>query len=401
MSLAGRNYKADRSGAQNTTRRGRGSPWLHPLDLFLHCIDKAIHSAEVDFNGDLELLHYLIEVMDQDTNARLAVHTALAERPDAQTDAGSSRRASLLTNSLVWRIYSGSFAGSDAQLQLVRGLVQLIAIGGNGSTPEGDDEEMAAAEEEPEDDAPAGACVFTRSELAALAARLLNMLLQVYGAAEASGAFLSTGKHRSASTNHRMALDLCLLDAFWSQNGLCKGPDGARALLRALAPRDTLRMLGLLAAQKFAHTYDASALGTFGRAVGDLVEYMHTTHSMMTSRASDIDSFFEVDLCPVLASLHREVSRAIKTYKTIDHLAVMVGAIVAAVHALTVAGKSVPTGTGGMQALHKELAATVEAIAEAGTNKSSEGPSQLSQLGMCDLLVASMTIEELRLLDKK
>jgi hypothetical protein len=125
---------------------------------------------------------------------------------------------------------------------------------------------------------------------------------------------------------------------------------------------------------------------------------MNATHSMMTSRASDIDALFEVDMCPVLASLHREISRAIKSYKTVDHLAVMVGAIVAAVHALAVAGSSIPTGTGGMEALHGEITATVQAIAAAGTSKSSEGASQLSERGMSDLLVAAMAVEALALI---
>lgn len=248
-------------------------------------------------------------------------------------------------------------------------------------------------EDEPEDDAPASACVFTRKELSALGSRLLNLQMELFGAAEGAGLFLATARNRSSSINHRMALDSHLLNAFWNEKGVCKRPEAARSLIRSMRPRDALRVLGLLTAQKFACTYDATSLGTFGKKVKDLT-VLHDVHSML-DRGSDVSSFFEVDIIPVVSSFHREPQRALKTYKTVNHLAVMMGSITCAVHALLSKGSKVQWGDGGMKKFCDEMHESIQAIVGLVKEGKSESAS-LSPLGYSELLVAQMTLARLK-----
>ena len=279
---------------------------------------------------------------------------------------------------------------ADAQRELVRQLMALIIMSEDPAA----DEAMAAAEEEPEDDAPAAVCIFTPHELSSLGACILRTLLRLFGAAEASGAYLATAKHRSASINHRMDLDKYMIDAFWSEKGLCKRPECARYFLQSLPLRDRLRFLGLLAAQKFTRTYDASSLGTFGKVVGDLSEYL-TSCTAMLGRGSDVDSFFEVNLCPVVASLHREPARAAKTYKSADHLSVMVAAVAVAAHTLVAQGEEVPTGAEGVQELKRELLSAVEAVVALGKGDENGSELILSSASVCNLVLARMSANAL------
>ena len=109
------------------------------------------------------------------------------------------------------------------------------------------EEDLAEAEEEPEDDAPAGACVFTWPELAAMASKTLTMCLEMYGAVEASGLFEASNRVRSSSVNQRTLLDQAMLKAFMGE--VCKTEDQRRTFLRSLQPRDALRLLGMVSLQ--------------------------------------------------------------------------------------------------------------------------------------------------------
>jgi hypothetical protein len=418
MAISGRNYRTERVSGALPPRQLRDVKWSCPAELLLHCVEKALQSAEVDFNGDLLLFQYIISVLEQDTEVRMSVYTELGgKRPgDDDTDNhdydydqakgngdnankhyNTSKmegpRRAVLENSLAWRFFAGQLVGAGIQRELIRGLVGLIVC---NDIMAGNDGDIDAAEDEPEDDAPAGACIFTRPELAALAARLLRILLSIFGAAEASGAFLATGKHRSAGGNHRMALDSYLLEALASEKGVCKTPEASRALLRVLAPRDCLRLIGLLAAQRFSKTYsEADVQGNFSKLIGDIGPYLHTTNSML-GRGTDVKSFFQVDICPVLASLYREPSRAIKTYKSADYIASMIASIASASCALAATGQQIPTGAAGTAGFVKELTAAITTVAafckgEKESNTTT-GSLQLSKEGVCELVCAQMTL---------
>lgn len=407
MAISGRIYKTEHTTGAIAPRHLRDVKWGCPAELLLHCVEKALQSAEVDFNGDLLLFQYLITVMEQDSEVRLAVYSQLGgEMPgdDAKEDATKSNskmegpRRAILENSLAWRLFAGQLVSSTIQRELIRGLASLLASTAHPSANDGN-APIDEVEDEPEDDAPAGACIFTRQELAALAGRLLRILLSIFGAAEASGAFLSTGKHRSAGINYRMALDGYLLEALASEKGVCKTPEALRSVLRVLPPHDCLRFVGLLAAQKFSKTYsEMDVQGTFSKLIGDIGPYLHETNNMLT-RGTDVATFFQVDLCPVLASLHREPSRALKTYRNADYIAGMIAIIASAAQALAVSGQQIPTGAHGIDGFMKELDASIAAVAALGkgekeTSTMSHG-LQLSKEGVCDLVCAQMTLKSM------
>jgi hypothetical protein len=75
-------------------------------------------------------------------------------------------------------------------------------------------------------------------------------MLELFGAAEAAGAFLCTSRNRAATHNHRMTLDANLLAALWGSGAVCKTDAHWRALLAALPPRDRLRLLGRVSWQR-------------------------------------------------------------------------------------------------------------------------------------------------------
>lgn len=411
MAISGRMYKTEHSTGSIAPRHLRDVKWGCPAELLLHCVEKALQSAEVDFNGDLLLFQYLITVIEQDSEVRLAVYSQLGGKmpghdvdiEELEDDSNKNStmkmegpRRALLENSLAWRLFAGQLVSVNIQRELIRGLASLLAWTTDTTGTGGDIEE---AEDEPEDDAPAGACIFTRPELAALAARLLRILLSIFGAAEASGAFLATGKHRSAGINHRMALDSYLLEALASEKGVCKTPEALRSVLRGLSPQDCLRFVGLLAAQKFSKTYSqADVQGAFNKLIGDIGLYLHATNNML-NRGTDVDTFFQVDLCPVLASLHREPSRALKTYKNVDYLASMIATIATAAQALAVSGQQIPTGANGIDGFIRELSASITAVAALGTGEKETGTMsnglQLSKEGVCDLVCAQMTLKSM------
>lgn len=60
--------------------------------------------AEEDYNGDLLLLRYLLTLLGQDLAARLAVFRGWADVAAGDSQL-ASKRAALLSNSLLWRIW--------------------------------------------------------------------------------------------------------------------------------------------------------------------------------------------------------------------------------------------------------------------------------------------------------
>lgn len=276
---------------------------------------------------------------------------------------------------------------SAARAALVEALVRLIA-----GRFEGEDADLASAASEEHDDSQAGACALTRRELAALGSRLLTAMLRLYGAAEAAGHFLAVSNHRASATNLRMALDCLMLKAFWSNDGVCHTPEASRALLRALPPRDALRMLGLVVAQKFAATFDHAA-PSYLTLVADIRGVLGEAAGML-DRGGDAASFYEVDTCAAVASLHKEPLRSVTTYRSADHLAALVGGFAAAAAALAAAGEAVPCGAGGVKELQQELAAAIAAVAGVARERRSEA-CRLSRAGAAELLAAHLAVEGL------
>lgn len=410
MTIAGQTWQKG-GGTSTTSRRFKGSSWASPLHLIVHCMEMGERAATMDFNGDLQLLDYLLAVMEEDLDGRLLVHQGLGSITNGaggsssrakEADEIAGRKRALLENSLTWRIVAGSYAEPEVHQKLIRSIVHLIVGGGNapgfdsgdGNSSEEEDAGLNAAEEEPDDDAPAGISVFTSRELASMASRVLNLMLKLYGAAESAKAFLSTGRHRSSSVNYRMALDSHLLSVMWGTGGpASRRPHTLKKLLRALTPRDALRLLGLLAARKFSQTYDASSVTKYGIRE-DVSTSLFEAHSMI-SRGSDLNSFFEVEAVPMLASLHCGPSRAARAYGSINHVAAVISGIAVAVATRVALGEDLASGPGGMEALKFELAAAIKATAELSKGGAGGVAHRLSTLGMNELAIAQMALVSL------
>ena len=109
MSIAGRNFRADRAGGSGAPQRQRDNKFSSAFELITHCVQKALDSAEVDFNGDLQLLQYLLVVIEQDLDVRLAAHDEMKNKngTEANTLKSLGKRRALLEASLAWRIFAG------------------------------------------------------------------------------------------------------------------------------------------------------------------------------------------------------------------------------------------------------------------------------------------------------
>lgn len=77
-------------------------PLLLPLLLLPACLPAPLPAVDEDHNGDVLLLRYLCSLLHQDLTARLAVAAAWA---DVGEEGVQRRRAALLRNSLLWRMW--------------------------------------------------------------------------------------------------------------------------------------------------------------------------------------------------------------------------------------------------------------------------------------------------------
>ena len=118
MALAGRNYHHDQHGGA-AHKREKEERFSCAYDLLLHSFNGALRSAEVDLNGDLMLLRYMLTVLEQDLRARMKVFAAYSgEEYDNDTVRG--RQTAVLTSSLMWRIFTDHVSWRIDSLQ--RGL---------------------------------------------------------------------------------------------------------------------------------------------------------------------------------------------------------------------------------------------------------------------------------------
>ena len=368
MSIAGRNYHIDRKQLPTATaKRLRDQKWTSPADAIMHCLDMALKCSEIDFNGDLQMLHYLTRVMEQDVGVREVAVRELdgvqLASPEKTAEFVAARKMRVLDNSLVWMIFAGQLVSKDKRGEIVRALIALII-----RVDAEDCGDMEDAESEEYDDAPAGACIYTLPELSALAARILRLLLRVFGAVEAAGGFFDRSPNRICKGNLRMDLDRHMMDAFWSGKGICWEPHRARALLRSLPPADRLRFVGILVAQKFCGTYTETGGGLNKYGVAEIAPPLRKIYDTWACGGTELQTFFQVDVGPAIASLHLELARALTIYKSADNLAVVLGAVVAAVTALVAGGEGVPGGEGGMHGLMAELNRALKAIADASVH---------------------------------
>lgn len=372
ISISGRNYKIDTEASLNT-RHLPDNKFRSPYEFLFHGIKAGVDSAKFDLNGDLMLLKYVLSVVEQDLDCRLHVHSAYAD--NSEENGVQDKRRAVLENSLAWRIFTCPLTDHMQRHRMVKAIMELIVA-------DVADVDLEAIVDEPEEDAPAGACVFTRRELAAIASRLLNCMLKIYGAAEAAGAFLCTSKHRSHHQNQRTVMDEFMLKQFFSKEAVCKTPDACKAFLNSLAPRDALRLLGLFIAQQFNNTYDKEAKG----GLHGLIKA-----NAILNRGSDAAGFIEVDMVEAVTSINMDPGRAVKVYKAAGYLTMVVSGIASAAHALTVQGEPLPCGESSPAALWGALQEAVKNVAGKVKESGGSAGSMVNHGALADL-VATHTV---------
>ncbi|KAL4855002.1 Cilia- and flagella-associated protein 45 [Chlorella vulgaris] len=352
---AGHNYRLDHSSSSLLASGGRkkGGQLRTCLELLRLCAERAVDSIDEDHNGDVLLLRYLCSLLHQDLTARLAVAAAWA---DVGEEGVQRRRAALLRNSLLWRIWLDEQETDKTRQEVVRLLMKLVVGVASEAELQEVDGEQALAEEGAELAAP---CCCTPRELAGTAATLLNLLLDLFGAAEAAGGFCGSGPHRMHRFNARLRLDRWMRELFWKNESesLCATDDMSRTFLAALAPAHRLRLLSLVAMSAVSDAYYAEQAGKLpliarAKELGRLV------------REGDSGPFPASFPADPLVCLNLNRSRSLVVFSkasadtAANNLAVLACGIAQAAHSLVACGAELPEMEG--------VVATTAAAAAAG-----------------------------------
>ena len=286
-----RKSKTSSQESGRTWRPVSSETWRFVDEMLLCFTNRALESHHKDWNGDLMLFHYLVKVMRQDLDARLEVIRQIhvthgngtpASRHDVENRAADipvRQMKALLQNAAMWRMLLENSFNVKLMKHMVHGLVQLVVDVNGGEEEELPTQEFDLELDE-EDDSPAGACALSKAGIASLASAFLTGMLDLFGTMERLGGFHAIGSHRAASANFRMALDEYMVDSFWTEHGFCGDQDDANAFLYSLRPRDALRFIGFVVADKFTKTFDEAYVKTHYPeslgAVQELFSAMHT-----------------------------------------------------------------------------------------------------------------------------
>lgn len=372
--------------------------WRFVDEMLLCFTNRALESNDHDWNGDMLLFDYLVKVMRQDLDARIAVIREISQMR-AGSEAGTrgssdgalpvQEMRSLLENSAMWRMLLEMKFNVKLMKQMVHGLVQLI-VDVNG----GDDDELPTQEFElerdEEDDSPAGACAFSKAGLSSMASAFLQGMLDLFGTMERLGGFYALGSHRAANLNYRMSLDEFMVDSFWTEHGFCSEKEDANPFLFSLRPRDALRFIGFVIADKFTKTFDEAYVKTHYpesmESVQELFSVMHT----MTVASRDVKTFFEIGVDSMLAALIMDINKTVRVFKSADHVCLLVGAIASSLDKLVLEGEKVPTGKLDVTGVKAALKKTVDVLYdnEAATNSA----SRISSFGSMNLSLAALFV---------
>jgi hypothetical protein len=375
MSMAGQEFgceELDLNSSVNKSSQGKfsGEKWRYVDEMLLCFTERALESTEKDYNGDLLLLDYLVKVVVQDLDCRLQITSKILRQGvglDDQSSPYVAQMKALLGNSALWRMLLEMNWNQRVMRQLVHRLVQMIV------DVDGMDNGEMATQEEPEDDAPAGACAFSKATVSSLASTLLNAMLDLFGTMERIGGFQATSSNRAASANYRMALDEYLVESFWTERGFCEDAEDANTLLFSLRPRDALRLVGFVVADKFTKTFDEEYLRrNFSESVDGVHELFEAMHTISLG-GKDVSKFFEIGVDAILESFLVDINRTIRMFKSADHLCLLVCALSSSLDKLLLENNCIPTGNKDASQIKSGIRKVIDAIYdnEAATNSAS------------------------------
>lgn len=297
----------------------------------------------------------------------------------------------LLQNAAMWRMLLENSFNVKLMKHMVHGLVQLVVDVNGGEEEELPTQEFDLELDE-EDDSPAGACALSKAGIASLASAFLTGMLDLFGTMERLGGFHAIGSHRAASANFRMALDEYMVDSFWTEHGFCGDQDDANAFLYSLRPRDALRFIGFVVADKFTKTFDEAYVKThYPESLGAVQELFSAMHTL-TVASRDVSSFFEIGMDSVLAAFVMDINRTVRMFKSADHVCLLVGAIASSLDKLLLGGEGVPTGKSDVAGMKAALRNTVDMLYdnEAATNSA----SRITSFGSVNLSLAALFVNQ-------
>ncbi|PSC68396.1 flagella associated [Micractinium conductrix] len=345
---AGHNYRVDhdRTGLTAGSNRKKGGHLDSTLKLLRLCLDRAADSVTEDHNGDMLLLRYLLTLLHQDLRVRLTVFRAYADVEEEAVQ--SSLLGRVLKNSLLWRIWMDGHEDDKMRQDTLRLMLRLIV--GVAS----DEELQEVVEGEDLDKAEQAApCICTPREMSALAACLLNMLLDLMGTAEAAGGFASAGANRMHRVNQRLRLDQALKELMWLKlDAVCTTDDSSRTFLAALAPAHRLRLLSMIAMGQVGGAYNALEV-TKRPAVARAQLLAKLTKE---GDSADFIAAFPADPLMALRCLNQDKGRSMQVFRKVgvkggkgasagrpaDTLAVLSSGIAFAAHSLLASGADLP-----------------------------------------------------------
>jgi hypothetical protein len=403
-------YTAGSGSGSSGSRDKNANKFDTVFDMIYRFFENALISDELDRNGDLQVLAYLVDLIEQDLGARLTAFKAHASGAAVAAEDGNNsyssndgKRMALLQHTALWRICCIDLVSNASRQDLVHILMKLVASAegvfkeadevDNCSDDDADDDNdddnaiIAEPQEGPED-AVAFPCVFTRRQLAALASRFLRAQMALFGAAEDAGMFFSTARYRSPTTNYRVLMDEALLACFLGNKKVCYTEEHIRAFLLTLSPRDRLRFIGHFMAHTFAKTWDMEAKGGLTALID--------TESMIQIGGRDAERYQDVDMLSAVKSLNIDMKVALKVYHHAGIVASLLTTIILTGKQVMEAGGSVYCGIGGsVEGLKREIETALKSVAErcfGGAGEKDPGCA-LSASGMNDLVHGQMALQ--------
>lgn len=370
------------------------------FDMIYKFFENALISDELDRNGDLQVLAYLVDLIEQDLGARLTAFNAHKDGDDYSNMNGGKRMA-LLQHSALWRICCIDLVSNASRQDLIHLLMKLVASAegvfkeadevDSSSSDDADNDDNNAIIVEPQEgpeDAVAFPCVFTRRQLAALASRFLRAQMALFGAAEDAGMFLSTARYRSSTSNYRVLIDEALLACFLGSKKVCYTEEHIRAFLFTLSPRDRLRFIGHFMAHTFAKTWDMEAKGGLTALID--------TENIIQTGGRDAERYQDVDMISAVKSLNVDMRVALKVYHRAGIVASLLTTIILTGKQVMEAGGEVYCGVkGSLEGLKREIAVALKSVAERcfGGAGERDPACALSASGMNDLIHGQMALQ--------
>ena len=396
MAMAGQEYGLQELGisCNLSSQTGKASSmssrekWRSVDEMLLHFTNRALDSVENDFNGDLLLFDYLVKVTAQDLECRMCILRSILERKKRdEGDMPVHQMKSLLQNSALWRLLLEMKWNARTMRQMVHGLVELIV---DVQVPDDEGVPTQDLDIELEDDAPAGVCAFSKAGLSNLASTFLNSMMDLFGMMERIGGFYATSSHRAGEANFRIALDEYLVDSFWTERGFCGEKEDASTFLFSLRPRDALRFIGFVVADKFTKTYDEGYIKrNYPESVEQVQELYWAMHVIDVGN-KDVSKFFEIGMDSILAAIVMDIHRTIRMFKSADHLCLLVGAIGVSLEKLVLDGESIPGGKKDVAVIKNDLKRTIDVIYE---NEAATNPaSRVGNFGSMCLSLAALFV---------